>query len=922
MVASACTPTAPGGAPTGLVSVQGGVKAVATPDVELALQYSPGVTQVRLANGTDPSGAAWQPIGFAMDWTLTPGDGEKVVSAQFSDSEGRVSSIALARVTLDTTPPQLDVLNATDGETIDITDGSLFALEGTATDAGVGVDAVVVSAGGSFRAAARMGDGWAQPIGAPSSGTSTYVVTATDLVGNEASTPLNLTVLVPAADGENLLRPSVMVLDGSLRAGLVDVGTHDDLLVFTGDQSGVLSEKRSVIAPPGSGLADQGLMRLIDSVSFDAGSNRTVVETSPASLPDVFARLSIATTEAVGAAPGVSGFEAKEAIDESECDSFRQGKLLSTALPLLDGDPIQVTPPGLSPWSLDVSVGLEAAAYFDANIEIVAGWFSVDIPVFDVSGGLLLCLDAGIHTDATTATVLGQNELVPFDEWDRTVSLEVLNGIGISTPNILESITMPIPVPVLGPVLSIRPSIVVSGTVEFKPSTSLGLTTRLAAGGRVGINLAGPYVEPLNSSDMPQVDVDGTAQLRVPVGYDVGFEIGDVAGFSDAGADFFSVGLTPYVEAAAEWQSSLVGPTGVKLRTSAKACVDFEYWVGGSLSISVGIPHVGPRVDLTLFEITAASDTIEIACKSFGPWIYDSAQILTDELPPAVAGLPYEFQLEATEVAEWSIVAGGFAPGLTLSESGLISGTPTVIGSDLVRIRAEFPSGGSREVEVELHVVSSGLRFVFRNPYFFGPSGQYLSLGDRPSFAARPDEAMSVVMRVRRPDWMFDGDASYPGFLASGTGWSLTHAGRPSSAAPLLTFDVPGVGSVSVSYSEMGLVDDEWIWVRASHDPDAGILSIDRAYEEGEWSNVESVDTVADRPEIGTSRIRVGGEGGNFWSGRYAFDGDISHFRLEIAGQLRADAGLEAVENSDVTEWVSPQTGLGVSRKGGSLVPI
>jgi Putative Ig domain len=68
----------------------------------------------------------------------------------------------------------------------------------------------------------------------------------------------------------------------------------------------------------------------------------------------------------------------------------------------------------------------------------------------------------------------------------------------------------------------------------------------------------------------------------------------------------------------------------------------------------------------------------EIARRSYG--------IKTASLPPATAGSPYSFKLEAgdhpTRSAEWKVTSGSLPAGLSLNApDGVISGTPTATGS-------------------------------------------------------------------------------------------------------------------------------------------------------------------------------------------------------------------------------------------------
>lgn len=65
--------------------------------------------------------------------------------------------------------------------------------------------------------------------------------------------------------------------------------------------------------------------------------------------------------------------------------------------------------------------------------------------------------------------------------------------------------------------------------------------------------------------------------------------------------------------------------------------------------------------------------------------ILGTLTIITTSLPSATEGLAYSVQLQATGGSgnyAWSLASGSSLPtGLSLSASGLISGTPTVSGS-------------------------------------------------------------------------------------------------------------------------------------------------------------------------------------------------------------------------------------------------
>jgi Putative Ig domain len=67
--------------------------------------------------------------------------------------------------------------------------------------------------------------------------------------------------------------------------------------------------------------------------------------------------------------------------------------------------------------------------------------------------------------------------------------------------------------------------------------------------------------------------------------------------------------------------------------------------------------------------------------------------ITTQSLPPAAAGSPYSFTLQAggttaTTSTTWELVGGSLPAGLTLAPNGVISGTPNAPGSSTFTVRA------------------------------------------------------------------------------------------------------------------------------------------------------------------------------------------------------------------------------------------
>jgi len=65
--------------------------------------------------------------------------------------------------------------------------------------------------------------------------------------------------------------------------------------------------------------------------------------------------------------------------------------------------------------------------------------------------------------------------------------------------------------------------------------------------------------------------------------------------------------------------------------------------------------------------------------------------VSTSELPPAYVGMAYAVQLSAANgngSYTWSVTSGSLPAGLSLSASGLISGTPTTSGTSAFTVQA------------------------------------------------------------------------------------------------------------------------------------------------------------------------------------------------------------------------------------------
>ena len=94
-------------APSGTVVINAGAVATATTDVNLGLTWKAGsasVKNMRVRNAGANWGS-WIALADVKDWTLTAGEGEKVVEAQFIDVDGLVSKVVSDSIILDTSVP-------------------------------------------------------------------------------------------------------------------------------------------------------------------------------------------------------------------------------------------------------------------------------------------------------------------------------------------------------------------------------------------------------------------------------------------------------------------------------------------------------------------------------------------------------------------------------------------------------------------------------------------------------------------------------------------------------------------------------------------------------------------------------------------------------------------------------------------------
>src|SRR2546425_2376591 len=96
------------------------------------------------------------------------------------------------------------------------------------------------------------------------------------------------------------------------------------------------------------------------------------------------------------------------------------------------------------------------------------------------------------------------------------------------------------------------------------------------------------------------------------------------------------------------------------------------------------------------FTIQAADSVVQKASQAFTVAIVLALSITTTSLPSGTVGVAYSTTLSATGGTPpytWSLTTGSLPPGLALSTSGTISGTPTAAGSYTFTIQASDSVG-------------------------------------------------------------------------------------------------------------------------------------------------------------------------------------------------------------------------------------
>ena len=268
-------------APTGTLQIEGDAAAVSLRSVTLQLRASDdrGVTQMRVADGSDPTGAGWQSYAATLQWTLPEGaDGARTVSAQFRDAAGNVSLIAVDTVELDRVAP---TFTGVSGDVVADagTDALIVATVADQTSGVAGVELAWWPAAGGDPTTVpmtRSGLTWTAAVPVGDAG-ATYRITATDAVGNTAyspSAPDAVWTVTPSPGEDDVTAPTgTLVIDDDRVAAATRQVT---LTLSASDDTGV-TQMRVADGPDPSGAAWQDFAdELSWTVPAGADGSRTV----------------------------------------------------------------------------------------------------------------------------------------------------------------------------------------------------------------------------------------------------------------------------------------------------------------------------------------------------------------------------------------------------------------------------------------------------------------------------------------------------------------------------------------------------------------------------------------------------------------------------------------------------------------------
>jgi hypothetical protein len=131
-------------------------------------------------------------------------------------------------------------------------------------------------------------------------------------------------------------------------------------------------------------------------------------------------------------------------------------------------------------------------------------------------------------------------------------------------------------------------------------------------------------------------------------------------------------------------------------------------WSTGQTVANLDVATLGSGWSVSIYNNAGNADLIIDAFSYFGPRV--PLAVTTTTLPAAATGTAYSTPLEAeggVPPYSWAVTSGGMAPGLGLSGTGVLEGTPTTVGSYTFTVQAtdsETPVAGAAAATLTLEV--------------------------------------------------------------------------------------------------------------------------------------------------------------------------------------------------------------------------
>ena len=202
--------------PAGKLSINSGVSLTNTTAVSLSLSATDtiGVTAYYLSNYNltpEATATGWTNIDSStnyssiLSYTLSSGDGNKILYAWYKDAAGNVSSVSQVSITLDATSPTIIISSPTTSSTYS-TSSNIFNLSGSASDIGSGLSAVTYTLNSGISSAATGTANWSIANLSLQAGANTITVTATDNAGNFSSDTLTVTYTISTPRNNRFIR--------------------------------------------------------------------------------------------------------------------------------------------------------------------------------------------------------------------------------------------------------------------------------------------------------------------------------------------------------------------------------------------------------------------------------------------------------------------------------------------------------------------------------------------------------------------------------------------------------------------------------------------------------------------------------------------------------------------------------------------